>query len=229
MIQRIALVVGFLWIGSLQSAFAQESADAFLQRVSDRYARIEDFQSQIRIQRGERVESGLLRYKSPNLLRLDYTVPSGQVMVISETKVELFLPAYGVVMEQVFPRSDADTLSVVGLSGNGLRLLRENYFVSYLNNGRPEPLDAGSSELVVKLSLRWRVNAEGFRTLEIAVNPETLLIRRVRGVTSLFENVRYDFTAIAINRGMDPTIFVFTPEEGQQTIRYPNFLNIQEN
>ncbi|NIZ41165.1 outer-membrane lipoprotein carrier protein LolA [Entomospira entomophila] len=208
---------------------AQESADAFLQRVSDRYAKIEDYQSQVRIQRGDKAESGTLRYKSPNLMRLDYSVPAKQVLVVSANKVELFLPAYGVVMEQVLPASDVETLATIGLSGNGLKLFRENYFVSYTNDGRVEALENGSSERVIKLSLKWRVNAEGFRTLEIAINPDTLLIRRITGVTSLFENIRYDFTNISLNRGLSNTIFVYTAEEGQQTIRYPNFLKLQDN
>ncbi|NIZ46402.1 outer-membrane lipoprotein carrier protein LolA [Entomospira nematocerorum] len=208
---------------------AQESADAFLQRVSDRYAKIEDYQSQIRIQRGEKGESGILKYKSPNLLRLDYTVPAKQVLVVSGNKVELFLPAYGIVMEQILPASDVETLTTIGLSGNGLKLFRENYFVSYTNDGKVEALESGSNERVIKLSLKWRVNAEGFRTLEIAVNPETLLIRRITGVTSLFENIRYDFMNVNLNKGINNNIFVYTPEEGQQTIRYPNFLKLQDN
>ncbi|NIZ19625.1 LolA family protein [Entomospira culicis] len=222
---KIYLILLTLFLAG--SLGAQESADAFFQRVSDRYAKIEDYDAAVRIQRGERIEFGRLRYKSPNLLRLDYTAPSGQILVVSENKVELYLPRSGVVMEQVLPaQSDAE---VMGLSGNGLRLLRENYFISFSNNGQPEPLESGSAERVVKLSLKWRVNAEGFRSLEISVNPETLLIRRITGITSLFENIRYDFTNITINRGMNSSIFVFTPEEGQSVVRYPNFLNLQDN
>lgn len=213
---------------SINKIRAQESADAFLQRVSNVYSQIEDYQAQIRIQRGDSVESGLLRYRSPNLLRIDYQVPSGQILVVSENKVEFFLPSYGVVMEQIFP-SDGELLSGIGLSGNGLKLLRENYFISYLNNGLVESLDANSNEKVVKLLLKWRVNAESFRTLEIAINANTLLIRRITGVTSLFETLQYDFTGITLNRGIPSNIFTYIAKEGQQTIRYPNFLSLQED
>jgi outer membrane lipoprotein-sorting protein len=208
---------------------AQETSDAFLQRVSERYAKIQDYQARIRIQRGDRVDSGRLVYKAPGLIRLDYDSPKGQVLIVNEDKVEFYLPAFQAIMEQRLSRSAAQSMSAIGAGGgNGLKILRDNYSVSYLVGPAPVALGGGSNEMVIKLRFQWRSNAEGFRTLDLSINPNSLMIRRMEGVTGLFENVQFDYTDITLDRGVPTSVFVFVPEEGLQINKYPNFLGLVE-
>ncbi len=225
---RITAII-CLFVTAMAGLSAQETPDVFLQRVSDRYAKMEDYQARIRIRRGERVDNGRLAYKSPGLIRLDYDSPKGQVLLITEDKVEFYLPSFQSVMEQRLSRSDAQSMSSVGaIGGNGLKILRDNYSVSYLVGPDPVPLGGGSNEMVIKLRFQWRSNAEGFRTLDVSINPTSLLIRRMEGVTGLFENVQFDYTDITLDRGVPTSVFVFVPEEGLQITRYPNFLGLVE-
>ncbi len=220
------LIILFLLFGMGGAIFAQgqqETADAFLKRVSNNYAKIKDYRARIIMTKQGVTQVGTLYYVAPDRLKIEYTNPAKQILLITSDLLQLYLPQYEVIMEQKLTTKDIEGMGGIGV-GRGLEIMQKNYSVSYLNNARPQPLSANSSEMVVKLQLKWRVNNEGFRTLEISVNPQTLLIRRVVGITSLFETLQFDFINIRLNSNIPKTLFTMELDDTSRVNRYPDFI-----
>jgi outer membrane lipoprotein-sorting protein len=84
-----------------------------------------------------------------------------------------------------------------------------------------------SDEMVFKLKLEWRTIDEGFRQLTLSIDGESLMIRRISGVTSDFQEVQLDFQDILVNQNLPEgkfryesppsanviSNFIFEPEE----------------
>lgn len=188
-----------LWLAALPGT-AQEvvTAESFFETVSAAYRGIVDYQADIRIAQGGAVMEGSLSYKHPNLLRIDFSQPAGQVLVSDGSLLTVYYPRLEVIFEQRLRNRG----NVAGLaSRRGLHFLQSNYAIAYLEEPAPVPLEPGSGELVVKLKLTSRATTEGFRQLEIAVSPNHL-IRRITGVTVGFEVHRLDFLDIRTNQNI---------------------------
>ena len=176
------------------------TAESFFEAVSATYSGIVDYEADIRISQGTGVMEGVLSYKRPNLLRIDFTEPEGQVIVSDGSLLTVYYPKLEVIFEQTLQPGGDDT--VAGLaSRQGLHFLQSNYAIAYLEEPDPVPLDEGSSELVVKLNLTSRSTSEGFRQLEIAVAAGNL-IRRITGITVGFEEHRFDFLNVRTNQNI---------------------------
>ncbi len=174
------------------------TAESFFETVSAAYSGIVDYQADISITQGEGVMVGTLSYKSPNLLRIDFSRPAGQVIVSDGALLTVYYPRLQVVFEQRL----RNRANVTGLaSRQGLHFLQANYAIAYLEGPAAVPLDPGSGELVVKLKLSSRATSEGFRQLEIAVSPSNL-IRRITGITVGFEEHRLDFRNVRTNQNI---------------------------
>ena len=89
----------------------------------------------------------------------------------------------------------------------GLYLMNRYYFIAYENGQDAEPLDEGSSEMVVKLILTRKTVAEGFTTINLAINPDTKLIRRIRAVTPSEEVFEFSFTQYILNTNIPDVRF----------------------
>lgn len=197
-----------LWLAALPVTSQQVvTAESFFETVSATYRGIVDYQAEIRITQGDGVMEGTLSYKSPNLLRIDFSQPAGQVIVSDGARLTVYYPALDVVFEQALRGRG----SVAGLaSRQGLHYLQSNYAIAYLEEPAPVALEPGSNERVVKLRLTSRATSEGFRQLEIAVSPSNL-IRRITGVTVGFQEHRLDFLAIRTNQNIPDGRFNYEP------------------
>ena len=61
----------------------------------------------------------------------------------------------------------------------------------------------------------WKSTREGFRTLEIAIDPKTKLVRRISGITIDSKLVRIDILKIRINQNIPDARFEYeAPPEG---------------
>ena len=201
-----ALLVGNL---AAVSAGAQPviTAESFFSQVAATYRGIDDYEADIRITQRTGTMTGRLSYKRPNLLRIDFSEPAGQVIVSDGSVLTIYYPALDVIFEQRL--SDRGDEAAVGLaSRQGLDYLQNNYAIAYLEGPDPVPLDEGSSELVVKLNLTSRSAVEGFRQLEIAVSAGNL-IRRISGITVGLEEHRFDFLGVRTNQEIPAQRFVY--------------------
>ncbi len=189
--------------------YAQETAESYFDRLSDFYGTIRDYQGQIVITRGDTVQTADIFYKSPNLLRLEFTDDDsrGIIMNTDGETLLLHLPEHSVTFSQTL-KKHSDT-AVANMAGSqGLHLLQQNYKIGYKTGPDREPLEADSEEMVVKLRLEWLSSTEGFRELEIAVG-ENQVIRRITATTTKYETIRFDFLNLRINEDIPDTKFYY--------------------
>lgn len=202
------------------------TADKYFQKVSQDYAGINDYEADITITQGKNVMKGVLYYKKPDLMRIDFSQPAKQVIVSDGTKLTIYIPKQSAVFEQTLAKGGTGTSGALIANEQGLQLLKKNYSIAYLESPTPVPLDKGSSEMVVKLKLEWRSTGEGFRQLELDVGVKSGLIRRIIGVSAAFEKTQFDFTNIKTNQNIPQGRFNYEPPQTANI--YPNFLFVPQ-
>jgi outer membrane lipoprotein-sorting protein len=213
------LVFGFVFIMAGAAVSAQEivTAENYLSAVSAVYGGFSDYQATISIKNGDSVQSGMLSYKSPSLLRIDFTDPANQVMVFNGNTLTVYLPAYRAVLTQETQGSSGPGLA----TAKGLTLLRRGYAAAYLSSPDPVPLQ-GAGDMVIQLRLTRRYSYEGYKQIILSVNPTTKLIRRIEGTTVGGSKVTFDFTNIKTNTSIPDQRFVYDPPANAN--QYNNFL-----
>jgi len=194
------------------------TAESYFNDISTRYGKILDYEALITVTVGESVMEGKIYYKSPNLLRIDFTKPKDQVLVTDGTKLTIYIPKYEVIMEQKLKRRSQAALASMA-SQQGLNILKRNYSVAYLSGPDLVPLDEKSDEKVVKLKLTSRSTSEGFRQIILSVGKNGL-IRRISGVALNYAELIYDFTRIRINQNIPETRFQYDS---------PAYANVYQN
>mgnify|MGYP006275147955 CR=1 FL=1 len=217
------LRIAILLIAGLTAVLpAQEiqTASAYFSQVSDRYGDIEDYVADISIITEENESFGALAYRIPNQLRIDFEEPTGQVMVSDGELLQVYIPRYNVVLQQPLRRRSDQALAALA-NEQGLTLLRENYSIAFLDTPDLVPLEEDSDEMVRKLRLNWRTTDQGYRQLIISVT-EDLLIRRIVGVTSNYEEVQFDFENLETNVGLPDARFEY--EAPSSANNFNNFL-----
>ncbi len=199
---------------------AQETATQYFDSISRHYGQVEDYSAILRIVREETEQVGEISFKSPNLLRIDFSEPKEQVLNINGDELLLWVPALSVTFVQKLKSHNSASLATMA-SEQGLTMLKRNYSIGYEAGPDPVSLDEGSPEMVIKLNLNWRTSNEGFRELRIAVG-ENNMIRRITGVTTNHEVIQYDFSEIVVNKGIPDSRFLFDSQPEGNTIH--NFL-----
>jgi len=210
----LVLISGFI--------FGQEivTAEMYMERVSDRYSTVRDYEANITIRSGNSDMTGFVSHLSPSFLRIDFSRPAEQVIVYNGEILTIYLPEYRAVLNQTINQGRRSGAGLA--SSQGLSMLRRNYVSSFVTGPTPEPLDSGSTERVVKLRLTRRSAAEGFREIILSINPDTLLIRRIEGRTIAEGELRFDFTNIRTNQGIPEQRFVY--DSPGSANMYNNFL-----
>ncbi len=203
------LIVGFLILLPGIHVGAQDilTAENYFDGISQRYGKIQDYEANITITRGEDIMTGKLFYRTPNLLRIDFTKPGDQVLVTDGKLLTIYIPKYEVIMEQRLKRRSQAALATMAGS-QGLVLLKRNYSVAYLEGPDPAPLEEGSTEEVVQLKLSSRSTSEGFRQVNISVAGNGL-IRRISAITLGYEELVYDFEEIKVNQNIPKNRFLY--------------------
>ncbi len=220
-------------------AAAQElvTAKVFFEDVARRYAAIQDYQANVVLARrrvgrvaddgtqagatwcgSEQREvelsrmEGALSFKDPDLLRIDFTVPAGQVLVSDGAMLTIYMPALDYIIEQrLTPATPAAaSLPPTLTSALGLRFLRANYGIAYEKGPDPVPLGDGSGQQVVRLLLERRVPEEAFETIEVAVGDDRL-IRCIVGEYRSGSRVAIEFRAVRTDQSIPDARFQYEP------------------
>ena len=196
------------------------TASDFFDRVSDRYAEIEDFQADVVFTYPDTTMSGTLYHKRPDMLLIEYDDPEDQVISVDGVHLQVYIPYLDVVMDQPLrPRDDSAGFGIA--THQGLELMRSRYSIAYLDSQDYVPIDDFSNEMVRKLRLEWKNIGEGFREIILSVN-EDLLIRRIEASTSGQDTLTIDFTNIVLNQGLPSRMFVWDSPPSANLIR--NFI-----
>lgn len=218
-----ARILGLVLALAALPAAAQDilTADQYFAQVSDRYAQINDYEGRIAIQAGKETMSGVIAYRSPSFLRIDFLQPLDQVIVFDGTRLVVYIPNLRAVLQQ----TTADKPGAGGASlatREGLKMMKRNYGIAYETSPTPVPLEDGSAELVIRLVLSRQSVAEGFRTIKLSINPETKLIRRIDGQTLSGERFVFDFSGVKTNQNISESRFIYDSPASANV--YNNFL-----
>lgn len=215
------IIIGFLMVSSV-SLHAQEllTSTAFFDQVARRYGSIEDYTADVVITNDNTVSRGALFFRAPSMVRIDFEVPSEQIIVSDGERLQVFIPRYNVVLSQELRRRSDDSMASLA-SEQGLRLLRQNYSIAYLDSPGMVPLDPGSDVMVTKLRLNWRNSNEGYRQLVLSVDGD-LVIRRISGVTVDYREIQFDFRNVQLNVGVPESRFDYRGPASANTVH--NFL-----
>ena len=206
------LLVLFLILGVGLSVFSQEivTADRFLERVSEHYAGIIDYEARVLIRSDGTDMVGNLSFLQPHFLRIDFIDPAEQVMVFNGEMMTVFIPRLRTVLNQsVTPVRRTGAGGAGMASAQGLQLLRRGYVATFVTGPEPVLLDDRNPERVVQLRLTRRLASENFREIILSINPGTLLIRRIEARTLANALVRFDFTDIRTNVGIPEQRFIY--------------------
>ena len=182
------------------------TAATFFSRVSDKYATINNYVASVSVKSGKTVQNGILRYRKPNFVRLDFFYPQGQFILFANDILSIYLPHLDVVLSQ---RAEGGSSGATLGTAAGLSLMKRSYVISFEKDSRPHPLYEGSREMAVILSMERRNGSEPFKRLRVMINPETNLIRRIEGYPVIGDNVTLDFSDYRINPGVPGSFFVF--------------------
>ncbi len=170
---------------------------------------------------------GDIIFKSPSLLRVDFTSPPDQVISFDGQTLTVYIPGYNAILSQSTsdkPGAGSATLA----TREGLTMLRRNYSVAFETSPSPQPLDGGApGETAVRLVLARTSAAEGFRTIKLYITPDTKLIRRIEGWTISGDKLAFDFTGIKTNVGIPAARFVYDSPASANV--YNNFLFNSDN
>jgi outer membrane lipoprotein-sorting protein len=221
-LQTIAIIV--IVAASLSAPlYSQEIVTGldFFDRVAENYATIQDYIADFDMTIEENSMSGLIYYKNPNLIRIDFVDPEEQVLVTDGSVMQVYVPRYNVTLTQ---RLKAQTNPGGFATGEGLSMLRRNYQIAFLDSPDPQPLDGpdgNSTEPVYKLFLTWRNTAQGFREITISVTPD-LFIRRMTAVTADRRDIEFTFKDIQINQNIPDERFEY--DSPPSSNNYDNFL-----
>lgn len=225
----LALAVGLFCTSALSSAAADDilTADQFFSQVSDVYAGVTDYEAHIQIQAGKNSPMiGLLAYKSPSLLRIDFSQPADQVISYDGDQLQVYIPSLHAILTQG-TSNKAGAGGAALASKEGLSMMHRSYTVAYEKGPTATNLDPGSMDFVVRLLLNRKNVSEGFRTIRLSISPDTKLIRRIEGWTLNGDLFVFDFTGIKLNQKIPDTRFIYDSPASANV--YNNFLFGSDN
>ncbi len=212
--KKLLAFAAMLFAGTF--AFSQiTTAAQFFSSVSDYYATLTDYETNLNITIGRKKLSGKVSFKRPEMLRIDFTSPADQVIVFDGDNYKCYLPESSAILEQAVNGNSANL-------SKGLSLMSRYYTIAYESGQDPVALEEGSEEMVVNLILSRRTASEEFRTIKLSVNPTTKLIRRVTATSTKNEVYVFDFTEYSTNIGISEKRFVYDPPTSANN--YSNFL-----
>ena len=206
--RRFVLVLFILISAAVLPAQDILTANEFFANVAANYAGIEDYVAEMVWSDNSGEMRGSLLYKSPNMIRIDFTQPARQVFVSNGEILQIYVPAFEVVFQQELP-NPTDAPGALA-SEEGLALMRRNYSVAYLEGPEPAPIDEGSQLLVTKLRLDRRSASEGFRQIVLSIDANGF-IRRMEGTSAAWDTVTMDLSGIRINQGISDRVFEEDP------------------
>ena len=195
------------------------TAAEFFDQVSRTYQQIRDYSAEVTMRQDGVVMRGALSYRAPGMLRIDFTQPSGQVLVTDGEMLQIYYPQLDVIFEQQLGNRQPETANLA--SQEGLFYLKNSYAVSYAIGPTPVPLTPEDTERVVKLRLETRDAGENFRSLELAIDADNF-IRRISGLTTSLRTHVIEFQNVVVNGNIPEARFTYKSAPDANVLR--NFL-----
>ena len=205
------------------SAFAQDitTASKFFQSVSESYGRISTYEADLSITADGKTMTAKVSYKRPSLLRMDFSNPQNQVILLNGYMLTIYLPGMSTHLQQSVT-STTDKAGMDLATPQGLALMSRYYTIAYEIGQSPVPLSDDNQEKVVKLILYPRNPAEAFRQIKLAITPDNKLIRRIEATTTQGQTFVFYFTNYNLNVEIPDQRFVY--DSPATSNNYNNFL-----
>lgn len=214
--KKLLLCLFMLVAGSVV-AFAQiVTASSFFNSVNDVYAGLSTYEADVNVNAAGRKMAGHVLFKRPQMVRIDFTSPQGQVVLFDGNSLVIYLPSQQTILQQTVSASDTNE------SSRGLTLLRRYYNIAFENSSTPEPLEEGSSITVVRLVLTRRAASEAFTRIRLAVDSESKLIRVAEATTPQGQTYTFEFSNYTLNPKITEQRFIYDPPSSANA--YNNFL-----
>jgi outer membrane lipoprotein-sorting protein len=212
---RTFSIIAALLVFAACAAGAQDiiSAEKFLDAVSKQFGALTDMEADIAFTTASNgTWRGTLSYRTPLLLRIDFTSPKGQFIAINSDQLVIYVPSLNVVMVQVLKQRSSGQLAEM-ITAKGLGMLTRNFSVAWATGPDPVPLDEGSAEMVYKLKLNPRVATTGYRSMTLSVNRDRVF-RRLEGVRPDGERQILDYLGVRVNQNLpDQRFRIDTPAD----------------
>ena len=219
--KKIFFSICALFFCSMTFAQGITTASAYFKTISEYYSTLKDYEVNFEIKMDKTETAGKLSFKSPDLLRLDYTNPQEQVICFNGDVLTIYLPeAAAVLQQQINPESSNNAVSMT--TPQGLSLMTRYYTVAYETGQNAEPLEEGSDEMVVKFILSRKNASEAFRYIKLSINEHTKLIRRIEAVTPKGEEFIFNCYDYKVNQGITDQRFIYDAPSSANN--YNNFL-----
>ena len=162
-------------------------------------------------------EEGTVYFLKPKRMLWDYRVPSEKRLVVGPKDAWLYLPEDGVAYLQSTESLLKAKMSIRFLTGVGN--LEDDFDISFAPEGPPEGLIDGQGNY--RLVLKPKMPELGITTLTMAVNGKTHLISSFRFSDIYGNRTELTFEDMALNGGLEETLFTFTPPAGVDIYKVP--------
>lgn len=222
--KKICVCILVLFAVAFVSAQSIQTANEYFQTVSDTYATIQDYEADLAITTAAGKMQSRVSFKRPNLLRMDFSNPDTQVITFNGEQLTIYLPGSNAILLQTVTKDD-DAGAATGASlatPQGLTLMSRYYYIAYESGQSPVPLFEDSDEMVVKFILTKKSASESFKTLNVAINPNSKLIRRIEAVTTTNETFVFEFSNYNLNSNIPDARFIYDAPSSANN--YNNFL-----
>ena len=204
--------------------FSQDivTAEQFFGKVSDKYAGIADYEATIGISNANQPMTGKLYFKSPSLLRIDFSQPPEQVIVFDGERLVVYIPQYRAVLQQETGSAGLGAGAASLASREGLAMMKRNYTIAWETSPQATALEQAPGEMAYRLLLTRKTVSEGFKTIRISISEPSLLIRRIEGWTVANDRIAFDFTSVKLNQNIPAARFLYDAPASANV--YNNFL-----
>lgn len=198
------------------------TAEQFFGKVSDKYAGIADYEATIGISSASQPMTGKLYFKSPSLLRIDFSQPPEQVIVFDGERLVVYIPQYRAVLQQETGSAGLGAGAASLASREGLAMMKRNYTIAWEASPQATALEQAPGEMAYRLLLTRKTVSEGFKTIRISISEPSLLIRRIEGWTVANDRIAFDFTSVKLNQNIPAARFLYDAPASANV--YNNFL-----
>jgi outer membrane lipoprotein carrier protein len=187
-------------------------------KVRKKFSKVDSYQANFSItsKRGRKVnrQTGVLKYKSPNKLLIEFYSPRDQKIVSDGKMMWIYIPSMNVVAQQ-------DLKSDTGLFGSGtrsgLRRLFSKYHYRFLSKKQPEETPQGT---FYTLFLKQKESRSGFKTLKLWINSD-YMISKAQGETTTGKTITIDLSKINTQVNHPTGIFRFSVPARARVITNP--------
>jgi outer membrane lipoprotein-sorting protein len=229
------LIIFTILLSGFFTAYSQEdliSAKDLLQKFSDMFKTgVKDYIADVKMTQEGDTFKGVLYFKNPQKLRINFTEPKRQVICTNGYMLWVYLEYLNILLKQELMFKEKmrteegqlqNVINPVMLNVIGYDKLVSDYSVEYNETKSKSEYKDGTKVYKLKL-IRWKTTT-GINTIFLTVQ-DNGLIRKVEGITSVYRKVTIELDNIRVNSGVGDNRFEYDAPAHANTIE--NFITNQ--